>query len=112
MWNLKKEGSIFVVSLTGRITASASHELQTRFEKTLQEGHLIAVNMSEVEYISSSGLRVFLSALKQARQKGGDVRLFLLRASVKRVFKIAGMDTLFEIYENEEETTRSFLSMV
>ena len=68
----------------------------------------LVLNLKELEYISSSGLRVLLAALKRATKRQGDVRLACLQPSVKDVFNIAGFTQLFKIYDEEEDAISSF----
>jgi anti-sigma B factor antagonist len=61
-----------------------------------------------LEYISSSGLRVFLAALKKVRKQQGDMKLADLKPFIKEIFDIAGFTQLFNILDNEEAAVNSF----
>jgi len=99
---------ITVVEVRGRLDA----ELAARLEKELRavqesEGHRLGVDMSGVRYIGSSGLRVLLGALKAARQRHGDVKLFALDPAVRQVFRMAGFHRLFDFYESEADAVQA-----
>jgi len=53
-------------------------------------------------------LRVLLAALKQAKKRGGTLKLCGLAARLKEIFAMAGFDHLFEIFETCEQAKRSF----
>ena len=68
----------------------------------------MVAELSVVEYISSSGLRVMLSSLKKLNQLDGTLKLSSLQPYVLEVFEIAGFTQLFEIYDSAEEAVDSF----
>lgn len=87
-----------VAALSGRLDTLASQELAAQFE-TLQEkaGGTVVLDCSQLDYISSSGLRLFLTLRKAAATKGGRVVVRGLNADVRNVFMITGFLNLFEI---------------
>lgn len=98
-----------IVLPTGRLDAPSSEELKADMERLIGEGwRKIVANLEGVDYISSSGLRVMLSALKKLRSLGGDLKLASLRPYVRETFEIAGFTQLFEIYDREEEAVEEF----
>ena len=96
--NINTQGKETVAALIGRLDTLASQELAPQFE-TLQnkaDGTVI-LDCSKLEYISSSGLRLFLTLRKAAAAKGGKVVVRSLNADVRNVFMITGFLNLFEI---------------
>lgn len=87
-----------VAALSGRLDTLASQELAAQFE-TLQEkaGGTVVLDCSQLDYISSSGLRLFLTLRKAAATKGGRVVVRGLNADVRNVFMITGFLNLFEV---------------
>lgn len=103
------DNNICILSLNGKLDAYYSIELENSIKKVIQGGcSSILVNFQGVEYISSSGLRVILSSLKQLKKLGGQLKLSNLKPYVKEVFEISGFTQIFEIYENEKEALESF----
>jgi len=93
-----------VVSVTGRIDATTSRDLEDALNGLIdQDNNQIVVDLQGVEYISSVGLRVMLAALKKVRPKQGDVKLACLQPFVREVFEITGFTKLFSIYPNQGE---------
>ncbi len=61
------------------------------------------INLSDLEYISSAGLRSILAIAKVLKAKGGKMIFACLKGTVKDVFKISGFGSIFQIYDSEEE---------
>ena len=105
----KKVDDVNVVRLSGRLDAYAANDVERELEALLanESVHLV-LDLEELEYISSSGLRVLLIALKKARKQKGDVRLASLQPYVKEVFDIAGFTQLFKMFDKEQDAVNSF----
>ncbi len=105
----KSVGNVHVISLNGRLDAFAANDVEKKLDSlfTSAKSQLV-VNLKNLDYISSSGLRVLLSALKKMRKQQGDIRLACLQSNVKEVFDIAGFTQLFKMFGKEEEAIDSF----
>ena len=105
----KSLGNVYVISLDGRLDAYAANDVEKKLDSlfTSAKSQLV-VNLKGLEYISSSGLRVLLAALKKMRKQQGDIRLACLQPYVKEVFDIAGFTQLFKMFDKEEEAIDSF----
>jgi len=68
------------------------------------------INLGEVDYISSVGLRVLLSSLKKQRKNQGSLQLASLQPFVQNIFRITGLDKIFQIFPSEEAAFRSLAS--
>lgn len=97
-----------VVPLAGRIDAAAAPGLRDRVRAALQSGvHLIVVDLTEVSFISSSGLRALLLLARELRKQGGDLRLCAARSQVAEVFRLTGFDQIFQLYPTRETAVAS-----
>jgi anti-sigma B factor antagonist len=104
-----KVGEVNVLGPCGRLDTNAAVEFEQKLNGlTDAEPVWLVVNMDKLEYISSSGLRALLAALKKSRQKQGDIRLACLQPFVKEVFDIAGFSQLFKMFDKEEDALNSF----
>jgi anti-anti-sigma factor len=83
---------------TGRFDAgtAAAHERSIR-ELMAGEVASIAINLSEVDFLSSAGLRVLLVAAKTAQTKGGKVVLISPNPAVLEVLEASGFDKFIQI---------------
>ena len=110
-FSVAEEGGRKMIAVKGRIDALSSSELQKGLDTLILAGdRVILVNFAEVNYISSAGLRVFLSVQKQLKRVGGEIVLLKPVSSVLEVFKTSGLDQLFRIVTTEDEIAASFLA--
>jgi anti-anti-sigma factor len=68
----------------------------------------LIVNFAKVSYISSGGLRVFLTALKWTRADNGDLKLVELEKNVEKIFRLAGFTKIFNIMDDIESALHAF----
>lgn len=95
-----------IQELEGRIVATLEGELDTaaaiEVEKELQplynnEGRDIVIECEKLEYIASSGLRIMLGILKNAKAGGNKVILRNLNDDIRNVFQMTGLINLFAV---------------
>lgn len=93
-----------VLHVSGEVDASSSIELDNAMKQALETGNnRIMIDCSELEYISSAGLGVFMSYLEEINNKRISLVIFGLRPRVSHVFEILGLDQLLEIKETRKE---------
>ncbi len=96
-------GDVPVFHLSGRLDVTTSPSLEERI-KPLEEniGQKMIFNCQELTYISSAGLRVFLSAQRQCAASNGGIAFAALSQPVGELFSLAGLDGLFIIESSIE----------
>ncbi len=93
---IQEQDDKVVAILAGRLnTASASQTEKALSPLYDVEGKDIIIDCTDMSYISSIGLRIFLSILKNTEQKGRRVYLKGLNDEVRNVFNITGFSNLF-----------------
>ena len=91
-------GDVVIVKLSGRLDSSTAQAAEENFAEVLASGVLhLAIDMSNLEYISSAGLRVLLVVARKVQQANGRVVLFGVVRNVREVFSISGFDRIFAI---------------
>ena len=100
------EGEVSVLRVAGEIDASSSIFLDEEMGKALDHGAKIAVDLTELEYISSAGLGVFMSYISDLESKKMTMVLFGMKEKVFQVFQILGLDQLLTIVETREEAIK------
>ncbi|MBP5335462.1 MAG: STAS domain-containing protein [Bacteroidales bacterium] len=90
--------AVITVELIGRLDTAAAQELSEKL-LPLQEkaDRTIVLDCSQLNYISSSGLRIFLALRKAAAVKGGKVVVKSINDDIRTVFMMTGFLNLFEI---------------
>lgn len=102
-----KRVTLFEVS--GRIDSTNANELGEALNAAIDAGRTqIVIDLSNVEYMSSAGLRELVAALKKVKRGTGDLRLASPSERVMEVLELAGLDSIFEIYPNQVEAVGSF----
>jgi len=95
-----------VAVIAGRLDTATAIAAENTLLPLIQDGSVI-VDLSEVGYVSSAGLRVLLKAAKQARGSGGRFVLCGLRQPLREVFEISGFDKVMQIFPNRDEALAS-----
>jgi len=99
-----KKNDITVLALKGRLDTLSSTSLENKLLGIINNNVLnVIIDFSELEFISSSGLRVLLTAGKQVKTKQGMLVLCSLKEHVKEVFDVAGFTMLFKMYASLDE---------
>ena len=81
----------------GRLdTASAPEADQAVIPLKESSGHDIILDCSKLDYISSAGLRIFLTILQNTQEKGGHVYIKGISDDVRAVFALTGFINIFE----------------
>jgi len=108
--NTRQLKRVDLVELSGRIDSNTAGELEAALAAiTGAQRFRIVVDMQDLEYISSRGLRALISTLKQTRRwNRGDLRLCNLPPRIAGVFDMAGLTPLFKIYDNTVDAVGSF----
>lgn len=109
--SVTEHGDIKIIHLEGKLDVNLSIEIETEFEKMIDNGTKnMILDLKRVEYLSSSGLRIFISAMRKLKENGGKLVLCDITPMVKKIFKIVELEDLFEIYDNVDRAIASFES--
>ena len=95
-----KEGDVLIFEPEGRIHGTNARDVETAFLDKVRGGELvILVDFSEVDFISSAGLRVLLMVAKEVKARSGRIELCSMRDYLKEVFEVSGFNAIFQIHE-------------
>ncbi len=100
--NVKTVGDITVVELIGEVDANTAPEVQQQVLPLALPQSKILLNMSEVPYMSSAGLRMLLSLYRQASAKDGQLVLVGLAQEIYRTMSVTGFLNFFTTCETQE----------
>lgn len=97
-----------LVNLSGEIDLNAKPNVVARLEPLIEnKSPAIVVDLSNVSYVDSSGLAIFIDALQRVRSYGGKIALAGLRSNVRVVFEIAKLDQVFQIFNDPESAVKA-----
>jgi anti-sigma B factor antagonist len=98
-----------LITVSGRIDSSNANEFDAALKELTDRGeYQLVLNMEGVDYTSSAGLRAMVSALRECKKHNGDLRLSSPSERVSEVLNLAGLNSLFEIYDDDVEAVGSF----
>ena len=98
MLNIEKKtsGSELTVALTGRLDTTTAPELESALKASLDGVTALVIDMEALEYISSAGLRVLLSAQK-IMNKQGEMKVTHISESIMEIFEVTGFSDILNI---------------
>ncbi len=101
---------LWVVSLVGRLDLFNSNKISEKMNKFLMENKTkkIIMNLAEVKYLSSGGIRMIVQLVKKIRKDGGELLLCDLSKVVKDVLDMVGFNLLFTTYDTEQDAIQNF----
>ena len=100
----EKINDFTVLKIDGRIDTSNFSEFEEEIDQLFKNGvKNIIFNCSGLNYISSSGLRVFLVAQKKTILLQGRLHLCNMQSAIKEIFAISGFSNLFRIFDTLEK---------
>ena len=103
------KSEISILRIKGFLDAHTAPKFEQAIQDLVNESRInIVVSMSELNYISSAGLGVFMGFIEEIREKGGDIKLCCMSPKVFKVFDLLGFPALYEIYDKDEEAIQKF----
>ena len=105
----REQNGITIFVLEGRVDSEGAVDLDLALQAaTAESKHKMVLDMSEVRYINSAGLRTLADILSQNKNANGDLKLVNLNSKVQRVFQIIGFDKFFAIYPTVQDALAAF----
>ncbi|MBV6274065.1 STAS domain-containing protein [Alcaligenaceae bacterium CGII-47] len=97
----EKIGDVLVVSLAGQVNSANASELEAELLAWVERGERLCVlDLVQLDYISSAGLRVILMLAKRLKQNSGLLVLCALQPQVREVFDISGFLAILTVVDN------------
>jgi anti-anti-sigma factor len=100
----REQDACLIVTVKGRLDASTAPQLQGHFEGHIAAGrHFFVLNLQDVDYVSSGGLRVLLIVTKKVMAQQGGMVLSNLHPFVEDLVTMAGFNKLIPTATSEAE---------
>jgi anti-sigma B factor antagonist len=98
---ITEKDNVMIAALAGRLDTAVSQEVATALQPLIDNADkTLVLDCKDLAYISSSGLRIFLTVRKAAAAKGGKVIVRDITPEIRQVFMMTGFLNLFEIQES------------
>ena len=105
----KDDHEISILKLQGFLDAHTAPKFEQAIQQLITEKrYKLIVSMSDLDYISSAGLGVFMGFIEEIRENKGDIKLANMSNKVYKVFDLLGFPALYEIFENESDAKAMF----
>ena len=92
----KLDGGALTVALEGRLDTTTAPELEKEFKESLPAADALTLDLKELDYVSSAGLRVILSAHKTMANKGG-LKIVNVSRPIMEIFEVTGFSEILTI---------------
>ena len=100
----QRRAEMLILQPTGRLDSLTSQDLQSELSQRISGGDTaILLDLKDLDYISSAGLRVLLLAGKELKAKNGQLSLCALKENVREVLEISGFISLFPVHSSVDE---------
>lgn len=105
--NIEELPDLTIVHVAGWLDAHTFEYMEQTIQQLFKDGKVrIAVNLADVEYISSAGAGVFISTLSASRANGGNIVLMNLTEAVQEVFDMLGLSQVFKFADTPEQAIK------
>lgn len=105
----REQDGVTIIALDGRVDSEGAVDLDLALQTATSEGkYKLVLEMSEVRYINSAGLRTLADILTQVKEQNGNLKLVNLNPKVRRVFQIIGFDKFFDIHDTVDDAVVAF----
>ena len=96
--NIQPNGQEITVQLIGELDTMATTDQADELQQVLNiADKALLIDCSEMEYISSAGLRFFMQLKRESEAKGGSIRVVHLNEDVADIFRMSGFQNIFTI---------------
>ena len=107
-----RTNNILMISLAGRLDAFGASQLDEAIKELIKDYDFsIVIDMENVPYLSSGGIRIFLVTEKMLKKRGGGIHLCSVNSYPLKVLETAGFDELFSIYSTKEDAVESCIAL-
>lgn len=101
---LEKNPAIRLIELKGVLDLLASKEINRQLLPVIEEGSSFLVgDLSNLEYINSSGIYCLMECYAKAKEKGGYLKLFAANGRVKEILDLVGITKVIPLYQTLDE---------
>ncbi|MEM6424897.1 MAG: STAS domain-containing protein [Cyanobacteria bacterium P01_A01_bin.123] len=102
--NTEDGKTVIILTPTGRLDITTAWQFRLKLQECISRiSPHVVVNLSQVNFIDSSGLTSLVAGMRDADKVKGSFRICNVHPEAKLVFEVTMMDSVFEIFETEDE---------
>ncbi len=108
-FTISEQPAYVIVTLKGElIEKNQANDLLVKIDELLLSNkNKFAINMADLKYMNSSGLNTLIQLLTKARKSGGDTVIYNMNKKINELLLITKLNTLFKIFDTEEQALKS-----
>ena len=104
----RRTGDVVTLSLSGRLDTTTAKAFEAKILTQIESGdRRFILDLAQLDYISSAGLRVLVLAGKHLGRGKGKIVLCSLKNPVREVFDIVGFSSTFPVYASHDDALRN-----
>lgn len=98
---------ITVIEIVGELDSSTAYNVQSQILPVAEQSRKILLDMSDVTYMSSAGLRILLTVYRSIQERHGEIVLVGLNEDIKDIMAITGFLDFFTTFDTREDGLKS-----
>jgi anti-sigma B factor antagonist len=104
-----RTGDVTIASPKGDLNAMAAAEARRAFSRLITpRRNRMVLDLADVPYVDSSGLAAIVETMKQARTRGGDLKVCTLQPDVRSIFDMTRLTAVMEVHPSRAEAVASW----
>ena len=101
--------NVKVVALIGKLDTNTAPEVETSLQELVEHGHdRILIDFTDLDFVSSAGLRILLLTAKKLSRAGGALRVCSLNETVQDIFDMSGFASLLQVFDDQQTALADF----
>ena len=107
--SIERNDGIMIAMAEGRVDGANAQEFQGALTDAIEPSdRAVVLDLGEITYISSAGLRVILLTARALRRQDAELAVCSLSASIREVFEISGFDKIIQVRDSRPDAIASF----
>ena len=107
--NIEDKGKARVVKLEGKLDVNLSVSIESELDALIESGSInLILEISKVEYLSSSGIGVFINMMRKIKDKNGRLVLASVPDVIKKILKTVDLEDLLEVFASVDDALATF----
>src|ERR1700744_2377457 len=98
--NIHEEDGLTRITLVGKLDLKGAEQIDLPFSAVASARPRVAIDLTEVDYIASWGIRIFVMSGRAAAQRGNKIVIFGANENVSKVMTTCGLDEVIPLAEN------------
>jgi len=106
---IQERSGVQVIKVTQDLDNYGAADLEKELKDLIgSKNYKLVVDLSKVNYVNSTAVGMLVGIAKQARRKGGDLKVCGLKDKIRKTFDLLGASKVLEIFDSEESAVNSF----